>query len=178
MCDAFLSDVLKGANANYSQLESKNAGPQTGFNDLGRNLTAMGQTADASTFRDRRRKERVPTALRAKVFPGAVDCVIADFNDRGAKLRFEGRPAVGDHLVVVVWSSGLAFEVTVRWRAGDEAGVEFLHKRDFRRPVPAELAVIRAQWLKRRPRIRRRKLMTAAGIVHTRPARPTPGPHA
>jgi len=63
----------------------------------------------------------------------------------GAKLRFEGRPAVGDHLVVVVWSSGLAFEVTVRWRAGDEAGVEFLHKRDFRRPVPAELAVIRAQ---------------------------------
>jgi hypothetical protein len=130
----------------------------------------MAQPAeDASTFRNRRRLERVSTTLRAKVFPGPLACVIADFNDRGARLRFDERPSVGDRLVVVVWSSGLAFEVVVRWRAGDEAGVEFLHKRDFRRPVPAELAAIRAQWLKRRPRIRRRKLMAEAGIVQGRP---------
>jgi hypothetical protein len=115
--------------------------------------------------RERRRLERVSTTLRAKVFPGALDCTIADFNERGARLRFAEQATIGDHLVMVVWSSGLAFEAVVRWRAGDNVGVEFLHKRDFRRPVPAELASIRAQWLKRRPRIRRRKLLAQAGIV-------------
>jgi hypothetical protein len=124
--------------------------------------------AHALSPRERRRLERVSTALRAKVFPGGLDCTIADFNDRGARLRFAERPAIADHLVMVVWSSGLAFEAVVRWRGGDEVGVEFQHKRDFRRPVPAELASIRAQWLKRRPRIRRRKLLAQSGIVQAK----------
>jgi hypothetical protein len=130
----------------------------------------MALAAHIVSHKERRRHERVPTALRAKLFPGAVDCVIADLTDRGARLRFEHRPMIGDHVVVVVWSSGLAFEAVVRWRAGDQTGVEFLHKRDFRRPVPAELAAIRAQWLKRRPRIRRRKLLAQAGILQSKPS--------
>lgn len=132
----------------------------------------MGRSVSFAELRDRRAHERVPTGLRAKVFPGAHDCVISDFSDRGARLTFAAPPLVGERLVLVVWSSGLAFEAVARWSAGLELGVEFLHKRDFRRPVPAELTAIRALWLKRRPRIRRKTLAAnPAMIVQQRPPR-------
>src|ERR1700732_4162370 len=105
----------------------------------------MGQTSvstKANDARDRRALERMPTTLRGKVFPGAVDCVIANFTKHGALLRFDARPSLGDRLIVVVWSSGVAFEVATRWRAGDEVGVQFLSSRDLRRPAPPHLAQI------------------------------------
>ncbi len=129
----------------------------------------MGNLAEAKSPRERRRLERIPTALRGKVFPGEIDCTIADFNERGAKLKFGEPTILPDDVVLVVWSSGLAFEAVVRWRTSEESGVEFRHKRDFRRPVPADLAVIRALWLKRRPRIRRRKLLAQAAILPSKP---------
>ena len=130
----------------------------------------MGQPAEAENFADRRALERLPTALRAKVFPGGADCVIKDYNERGARLRFAERPAMGDHLVLVVWSSGLAFEAVVRWRSEEHVGVQFLHKRDFRRPVPAELAAIRALWQKRRPHLSRRELKAQSQMIQKRSA--------
>jgi hypothetical protein len=132
----------------------------------------MGQPVSTAHNRDRRAHERVPTGLRAKVFPGPLDCVISDFSDRGARLTFAQPPMVGESIVLVVWSSGLAFEARTRWSAGLEVGLEFLHKRDFRRPVPADLAAIRALWLKRRPRIRRKTLAAnPAMIVERKPPR-------
>ena len=74
---------------------------------------------------ERRDSERTPTALRGKVFPGASDCVINDFSRRGARLGFPGGPPAGDEVVVVIWTSGFAFEAQIRWRAGAEAGDPF-----------------------------------------------------
>jgi hypothetical protein len=110
----------------------------------------------------------MPTALRAKTFPGAIDCVIANFTRHGACLRFAGRASVGDHIVLVVWSSGVAFEAQVRWRAADEIGVKFLSSRDLRRPAPPHLAEVQALWQKRRPRIGRRALIRNAAIIDKR----------
>src|SRR5581483_12117530 len=128
----------------------------------------MGQVSVAASAKDRRVVERMPTTLRGKVFPGAIDCVIANFSKHGACLKFDERPALGDRIIVVVWSSGVAFEASTRWRAGDEIGVQFSSSRDLRRPAPPHLAQIQALWNKRRPRIGRRALIKNAAIIDKR----------
>ena len=121
--------------------------------------------SQGSTAPDRRAVERVPTALRGKVFPGAVDCVIADYTRLGARLRFDEAPPTARRFVMVVWSSGLAFEAEVKWRAGDEIGVRFASSRDLRRPAPPHLAEAQALWRKRRPRFLRRALVGGPVIL-------------
>ena len=123
----------------------------------------MAQAAFPATFKERRAAERVPTTLRGKAFAGTSntprDCLIADFSKRGARLRFEGAAPDEDQFIVVVWSSGLAFEAKLRWRRGDEMGVQFLGSRDLRRPPPPQLEAIRSLWLRRRPRLRRQAII-------------------
>src|SRR6185312_11483016 len=89
---------------------------------------------------ERRRLPRTPTSLRGKVFPGGVDCLIKDFSKGGARLRFQGAKPAEDRVVVVIWSTGVAVEAVRRWRAGAEAGFQFLHRFDLRRAVPERLA--------------------------------------
>jgi hypothetical protein len=127
----------------------------------------MGQPATVD-WKDRRAAERVATTLRGKVFPGAYDCVIADFTKLGARLRFDALLPGGDHLTLVVWSSGVAFEAQVRWRRGLGIGVQFASSRDLRRPAPPHLAEIQALWMKRRPRLGRRALIASPVILQDR----------
>ncbi len=112
------------------------------------------------------------TSLRGKVFPGEIDCVIADFSKRGARLHFEGPPPEEARLTMVVWSSGVAFDSAVRWRRGLEVGVQFYNSRDLRRPAPPHLAEIQALWIKRRPRVGRRQLIASPVILQQRPRSP------
>jgi hypothetical protein len=128
----------------------------------------MGQTAFAASYKDRRAAERIATSLRGKVFPGAVDCVIADFNKLGARLRFEAPPPEGERMTMVVWSSGVAFAATVRWRRGQEIGVQFASSRDLRRPAPPHLVEIQALWIGRRPRVGRRAMIASPVILQSR----------
>ena|SRR5580704_3059900 len=127
----------------------------------------MAQAA-AIAWRDRRAAERVPTSLRGKAFPGPCDCVIADFSKLGARLRFEQAPSLPERLTVVVWSSGVAFDATVRWRRGDEIGVQFASSRDLRRPAPPHLVEIQALWMNRRPKVGRRALISSPVILQDR----------
>jgi hypothetical protein len=127
----------------------------------------MRQTA--LTSKDRRAAARIPTSLRGKVFPGGVDCLITDFTKFGARLSFKAGPAPdGDQLIMVVWSSGVAFEANVRWRHEDEIGVSFASSRDLRRPAPPKLAEAQALWMKRRPRVGRRALIASPVILQDR----------
>src|ERR1700761_8470292 len=103
----------------------------------------MGQSAVLPiSDRDRRIAERIATSLRGKVFPGQVDCVIADFSKMGARLKFDGPPPDEARMTMGVWSSGVAFDAQVRWRRGLEIGVQFYSNRDLRRPAPPHLAEI------------------------------------
>ena len=71
----------------------------------------MGQAAFRTVSpSDRRNAERLATSLRGKVFPGQIDCVIADFSRMGARLKFDAPPPQDGRLIMVVWSSGVAFE--------------------------------------------------------------------
>jgi hypothetical protein len=128
----------------------------------------MSEPAVTIDFSERRALERLPTTLRGKVFPGALDCMITDYNARGARLHFDDRPAVGDHIVLVVWSSGVCFEARPRWRAGMEIGVQFTSTCDFRGRTPSHLASIREQWRKRRPHIGRRQMLKSSAMIQKR----------
>jgi hypothetical protein len=128
----------------------------------------MGQSAVRITARDRRAAERIATSLRGKVFPGPLDCVVADFSKMGARLRFDAAPPGGERFIVVVWSSGVAFEAHVRWRRGIELGVQFTSSRDLRRPAPPHLAEAQALWMNRRPRVGRRALIANPVILQQR----------
>jgi len=133
----------------------------------------MGQAAVSTvSAKDRRAAERIATSLRGKVFPGEIDCVIADFSKRGARLKFDGPPPEEARLTMVVWSSGVAFDSAVRWRRGLEVGVQFYNSRDLRRPAPPHLAEIQALWIKRRPRVGRRQLIASPVILQQRPRSP------
>jgi hypothetical protein len=138
----------------------------------------MGQVAVRTmSARDRRAAERIATSLRGKVFPGQIDCVIADFSKMGARLKFEGAAPDENRMTMVVWSSGVAFDAHVCWRRGLEIGVQFFSSRDLRRPAPPHLAEIQALWMKRRPRVGRRQLIASPVILQKRsrsPRRPPP----
>jgi PilZ domain len=130
----------------------------------------MGQAAvSAVSAKDRRAAERIATSLRGKVFPGEIDCVIADFSKKGARLKFDRAPPPEMRLTMVVWSSGVAFDAAVRWRRSLEVGVQFYNSRDLRRPAPPNLAEIQALWIKRRPRVGRRQLIASPVILQQRP---------
>jgi hypothetical protein len=121
-----------------------------------------------SPARDRRVFERTATTLRGKVFPGAVDCIIRDMSRRGARLSFEAEPGAADPSVVVIWSTGFAFEVAKRWAAGDEIGVLFSNRCDLRGKVPPHLVEIKAQWLSRRRQLHRKKIRECDAVIGDR----------
>ena len=128
---------------------------------------------------DRRNAERLATSLRGKVFPGQIDCVIADFSKMGARLKFDAPPPQDRRLIMVVWSSGVAFDATVRWRRGQEIGLQFASSRDLRRPAPPHLVEIQALWIGRRPRVGRRAMIASPVILQSRtrwPRRIASGP--
>lgn len=119
--------------------------------------------------RERRTIPRVETTLRAKAFPSAADCVVADFNERGARLRFEqGAPPAGGRLIVVIWTTGLAFEGQVCWRTGSDIGLRFIRRCDFRSRVPSDFWAARSAWLRSRPKLKRRMLKAATFTVTPR----------
>jgi hypothetical protein len=115
---------------------------------------------------ERRALPRQPTALRGKAFPGACDCVVKDYNERGARVQFTGARPAEDQFILVVWSTGLAFEGQVRWRAGEEVGLRFLRTCDFRGRTPAFFWSARAEWLRSRPRMSRRQLNVGSSMIN------------
>jgi len=119
---------------------------------------------DASPI-ERRSLPRQPTALRGKVFPGGLDCVVKDYNERGARLQFSGGRPEGQQFVLVMWATGLAFEGQVRWRAGEELGLLFLRSCDFRGRTPAFFWAARAEWLRSRPKLSRRALNVGSAMI-------------
>ena len=138
----------------------------------------MAQNEPNQSFVERRALARMPTALRGKTFPGPLDCVVKDFNEKGAKLHFDAAPATGERFVLVIWTTGMAFEVQVRWRSGDEVGVRFIQRCDFQARTPAMFWPMRTQWLKSRRPMRRRALITNSAMITTPPRRRESAPTA
>jgi hypothetical protein len=114
---------------------------------------------------ERRSLPRQPTTLRGKAFPGGIDCVVKDYNERGARLQFAGERPEGNQFVLVLWATGLAFEGQVRWSGPEELGVLFLRSCDFRGRTPAFFWAARAEWLRSRPKMSRRALNIGSAMI-------------
>jgi len=128
----------------------------------------MSYASDLAHPKDRRTYQRMPTTLRGKVFPGAVDCVIRDMSRRGAKLGFTGQPPQGDQFVVVIWTTGAALEATRRWSTSNEIGVHIHNRVDLRGTVAPHLAEVKAQWANRRPKLSRVALKRCDAVMGKR----------
>ena len=124
----------------------------------------MGYLSELAPPSDRRVFERTATTLRGKAFPGAIDCTIRDMSRRGARLGFETPPAE-EPTVVVIWTTGCAFEITKRWTAGEEIGVLFSNRCDLRGKVPPHLVEVKAEWLGRRRQLHRAKIKKCDAII-------------
>ena len=125
----------------------------------------MGRSSTATSRTERRDTSRTPTALRAKAFPGGLECVVKDFSQRGARLRFTGSAPSEDRIVVVIWSTGAAAEAVRCWSGEAEAGWRFLSRFDLRGPVPKRLAAVKADWLGRRRKLHRRELQDCGVMI-------------
>ncbi|HXQ46334.1 MAG TPA: hypothetical protein VN806_06930 [Caulobacteraceae bacterium] len=125
----------------------------------------MRRSSTATSPTERRDTARTPTTLRAKAFPGGLDCVVKDYSLRGARLRFPGAAPSDDRIVVVIWSTGAAVEAVRTWSAEAEAGWRFLNRFDLRGPVPKRLAAVKAEWLGRRRKLHRRALQDCGVMI-------------
>ena len=56
----------------------------------------------------------------------AVECVVHDISDSGARLKFLAAPPVVDTIELHIPIKGRAHRAKVLWRAADEIGVEFV----------------------------------------------------
>jgi PilZ domain len=79
---------------------------------------------------DRRRKARKPTRIQAWADPGgaapAVDCMIVDISEEGARLASVTGTPIPDAFTLQDDAKKEFGEATVKWRAGNTAGVKFV----------------------------------------------------
>ena len=80
---------------------------------------------------ERRHAPRQKSFLHGFVYcggnPSAVDCLVRDISDAGARLKFSsGQAPAGDIMDLHIPLKGQTFRVNVRWREADEIGVAFV----------------------------------------------------
>jgi outer membrane murein-binding lipoprotein Lpp len=79
---------------------------------------------------ERRTASRQKSFLRGCIYfnnrRSAVDCLIRDISDTGARLVFSGAVAIPDVVDLYVPQKEQMLRVRVEWRHGDEVGVAFV----------------------------------------------------
>ena len=56
----------------------------------------------------------------------AVECVVHDISDAGARIKFLAAPPIVDTIELHIPSKGRVHRAKVLWRAADEIGVDFI----------------------------------------------------
>lgn len=78
---------------------------------------------------ERRRQSRLRSLLRGKIrsprLVSALDCIVADLSEEGARLRVTGGGSAPDQFQLFIPLDGTVREATVHWRLNDELGVAF-----------------------------------------------------
>lgn len=100
---------------------------------------------------ERRALVRLRTLQRGRICYGlhhamSFDCVIRNLTASGAMLRVSANQAVPERFTLLHIPAGMAFEARLSWRRGDDAGVEFLSRRDLRGEVSEEYRALRKVW--------------------------------
>jgi hypothetical protein len=90
-------------------------------------------------MKERRAVSRQKSFLQGRIFFNnrrtSVDCLIRDFSERGARLRFSGVTVTPDVVELFVPAKEESYRAKVIWRNTDEIGVSF--DCDEKSPSPA-----------------------------------------
>ena len=113
-------------------------------------------TRAAPNWTERRAEPRESVSIRARVLHGQglamwADCVIKDLSASGAKIELSHFHKVPPRFVLLHFEAGMAFEVVLKWRRADLAGMAFEHRHDLQGDVPSHLAAAKEQWLALKP---------------------------
>jgi hypothetical protein len=78
---------------------------------------------------ERRSGARQKSFLQGRIFFNhrrtSVDCLIRDFSEQGAKLKFSSATATPDVVELYIPNKDESYRAKVQWRNGDEIGVAF-----------------------------------------------------
>jgi hypothetical protein len=78
---------------------------------------------------EKQRAPRQKTFLRGFAYfgnsPSAIDCVVREFSETGARLTFSGPPMFSETLDLHIPIKGQSFHGKVQWNDGDELGIAF-----------------------------------------------------
>jgi hypothetical protein len=78
---------------------------------------------------ERRSGSRQKSFLQGRIFFNnrrtSVDCLIRDFSERGARLKFTGMTATPDVVELYIPNRDESYRAKVQWRNADEIGVGF-----------------------------------------------------
>ena len=78
----------------------------------------------------KRSASRQKTYMRAFVYfgasPLAVDCLVREMSDSGARIQFSAPPPAIDLIELSIPIKGQKFSAKVIWRAADEIGIAFV----------------------------------------------------
>lgn len=75
-----------------------------------------------------------------------ADCVIKDLSDSGAKIELSHLHKIPPRFILIHFQAGMAYEVVLKWRRGDLAGMAFEVKHELEHPVPPRLEPVQAAW--------------------------------
>jgi hypothetical protein len=113
-------------------------------------------TRVAPQWIERRSEPREPVSIRARVLHGQglamwADCVIRDLSASGAKIELSHFHKLPPRFVLLHFEAATAFEVVLKWRRADLAGMAFEGKHGLDGDVPAHLKAAKDQWLALKP---------------------------
>jgi hypothetical protein len=113
-------------------------------------------TRPATDWTERRAEPRQSVSIRARVLQGQgltmwADCVIKDLSASGAKIELSHFYKLPPRFVLLHLEAGVAYEVVLKWRRADLAGMAFEHRHSLEAEVPPHLEGAKAQWLALKP---------------------------
>jgi len=75
-----------------------------------------------------------------------ADCVIRDMSASGAKIELSQLVKLPPRFLLMHLSDGVAFEVVLKWRRGDLAGMAFEKRHPLTEAVEPRLEPVRTAW--------------------------------
>jgi hypothetical protein len=113
-------------------------------------------TNPAPSYIERRAEPRIAVDARARVLLGPklalwADCMIKDLSQSGAKIELSHFHKLPPRFVLLHFEAGVAFEVMLKWRRGDLAGMVIERRHPLDAEVPPMLAPAREAWLALQP---------------------------
>jgi hypothetical protein len=100
---------------------------------------------------ERRSEERISSQAPGRIMHGDklslwADCVIRDLSASGAKIELSHLHKLPPRFILLHFSAAIAYEVVLKWRRGDLAGMAFEHRHALDRTTDPRLIPAQQAW--------------------------------